>query len=129
MRENPPPPFDCLTCKLKNEHNCGNRFKLIDPVVQQKGLEPYPVWQAQDIKKKIPHTGKFPPKVWHLEDLKLYECPRTWITTETIQLIKLLHLEETPPKLFPGTWLDQPAWWLDVIDIYKIELAKYQRKK
>jgi hypothetical protein len=128
MRDNPPP-FDCATCEQQKEHNCNNRYRLIQPVIQKQGVGPLPLWIAQDLKSKLPHTGPFPPKVWSITDLYFYECPKTWITNETMQLIDLLYLEDTPTKIFPGTWLDQPKWWLEVIKIFKHETAEYYKAK
>jgi hypothetical protein len=43
--------------------------------------------------------------------------------------MNLLFLQEQPILIFPGTWLEQPAWWLDAIAILKTERsAQIQRK-
>jgi len=79
-------------------------------------------WAMQDIKDKFKtRNGKFPTTVWKLGELKLYECPLTWITADTYKILELLFIEENPTRIFQGTWLDQPKWWLEAIQIYKHE--------
>lgn len=114
-----PPPFDCNKCTNRDERNCQNRHRLID-----SGLEgtDFPDWLKRDLQDKLPtKKGKFPRATWKLPDFKLYECPLTWITKDTYKILELLFLEENPTRIFPGTWLDQPKWWIEAIQIYKTE--------
>jgi hypothetical protein len=87
----------------------------------QEGLEPYPLWIQHDLKSKLPHKGKFPAAVFKLGNIKLYECPLTWISKDTSKIMKMLFLEDNPPLIFPGTWLDQPQWYMESIHIYRNE--------
>lgn len=61
----------------------------------------------------------------NLGGLKFYECPNGWLTYETNLLIDNLTIEEKPPKLYTGTWNDQPVWWIESIKIYNAERAKW----
>lgn len=73
----------------------------------------------QELKEKKDHRGKKINKVFSkLGGLYFYECPLGWFTIETNTLISLLTAEEKPPKIFPGTWLDQPHWYIEAKQIY-----------
>lgn len=64
-------------------------------------------------------------KVWRLGDLRFYECPVSYITAETKEIIRLVYrVHETNRLLWPGEWGDQPPWLVDAYDIYKVELAR-----
>ena len=96
-------------------------LRLKVTAIQKSDLEPYPLWIQDDLKSKIKYKGAFPETVWKLGDLKLYECPLTWITRETALLMKWLCFEEKPVKVFPGEWIDQPVWYIEAIEILNSE--------
>lgn len=91
--------------------------------------DPYyrPTWFDVDLKEKFPHKGKFPKTVIKLLDIRLYECPLTWMTSYTKRLINLLFLDKEPPKLVNAPWAMQPKWYIEAISIYKT--VKYDLKK
>jgi hypothetical protein len=93
---------------------------LIDPAVDLPA--PYPIWIQRDILDKF-ETKKFPKTVWKMDGLKLYECPLSWITQDTMILMEYLFLEENPIDLFPGGRTRQPKWWLEAIKTLKNERA------
>jgi len=59
-------------------------------------------------------------KVWKLGDIRLYECPLSWISQDTNMIIDQIFLTvDTPALFFPGAWSDQPAWFVEAWKIYK----------
>jgi hypothetical protein len=70
--------------------------------------------------KKVRFLGK---------DLRLYECPITYITRETWEIISLVfRMDDSKTLLHAGGWGDQPRWLIEALDIYKAEWAKKQEK-
>jgi len=92
---------------------------LIDPAVDRP--QPFPAWLSGDLKSKLKYIGKFPKTVFKLGGIYLYECPLSWITKDTKRIMEYLFIEETPTRIYPGQWPDQPKWWLEAIQIYKHE--------
>jgi hypothetical protein len=119
LQSESPLPFDCKTCKDKIGRNCKNRKKLEYTVIQDFNFAEK-AWR----KKNAKHA----PKVFRFKDLRLYECPVSYITNETRILLELLFSEEHPPFIFPGGWLDQPVWWIEAIQIYKTEKKQWLQK-
>lgn len=65
-----------------------------------------------------------------LGDIRLYECPLSYITAETWEIIRTVYLVEDSKQLFfPGGWADQPYWLFEAVRIYKSELARRQDKE
>ena len=63
-------------------------------------------------------------KVWGLRDIRLYECPLSYMTAETHEIIAQVYRTEDGKRLlFQGEWADQPHWLVEAVDIYKIELS------
>lgn len=105
------PPFDCKTCEKQIKNNCRNAKNLKD-----SGVTEYTPDINQDLAEKKQK------KVWNLGDIRLYECPISWITNETNIIIDQLFLvAEGQGLLFPGTWLEQPNWFVEAWNIYKSE--------
>jgi len=104
-------PFDCADCRNPETRNCRNIKGL-----KETSTTDFKPDFVRDIKeKKIK-------KVFNLGDIRLYECPLTWITRETNLIIEQIFLiAESPVLLYPGTWLDQPNWFVEAFNIYKKE--------
>lgn len=76
------------------------------------------------------HKEKGAQKVWNLVDLGLYECPLTYITTETHEIVRQLYrTEDTKRLLFQGDWTDQPVWFVEAYDVFKEEQAHELRRE
>ena len=104
-------PFDCAKCINPEKRNCKNIKGL-----KESATDDYKPNFTQDIKEKKAN------KVFKLGDIRLYECPLTYITRETNLIIEQLFLiADSSVLLYPGTWLDQPNWFVEAFNIYKKE--------
>ena len=80
----------------------------------------------QEIKEKRDHKGKPISKIFkRLGGLLFFECPVGYIYNDTNMIIELLTMEEKPPLIFKGTWLDQPYWYIEAVQIYHQERNKW----
>lgn len=60
-----------------------------------------------------------------LGDLRFYECPLSYITPETIDIMRHVYrTAETNQLPYAGGWGDQPTWFVEAYDIYRQELAR-----
>lgn len=58
-------------------------------------------------------------------DLRLYECPLSYITEETWQVMRLVFLTDGSQQLyFPGGWGSQPHWLIEALELYRAENAR-----
>lgn len=70
------------------------------------------------------------PKAYALGDIHLYECPASWITRETREIIRMVYLSmETGALYVSGGWADQPAWFVEAVEIYRAELARMKKQE
>jgi len=66
-------------------------------------------------------------KVFSLGDIRLYECPLSYITEETAEIMRLVYLIDASGHLLhQGGWADQPCWLVEAYEIYKAESARVQ---
>lgn len=66
--------------------------------------------------------GKGAEKVLALGDIRLYECPLSYITEETAGLMRVVFLiDSTGQLLFGGGWAEQPFWLAEAYEIYRNE--------
>lgn len=70
-------------------------------------------------------------KVFSLGDIRLYECPLTYITEETRNIQRIVYkLGESGPLYYDGGWANQPYWLWEAVEIYRLEtLREIERKK
>lgn len=62
--------------------------------------------------------------------IRLYECPITYVTRDTSEIIRLLYMyEDTKQFLYSGGIADQPHWFIEAIDIFKQETYQQTIKK
>ena len=67
-------------------------------------------------------------KVFTLGAMRLYECPLSYLTDETIEVLRVVYLmEDSGHLLFGGAWADQPAWLAQAYEIFKLETAVGRR--
>ena len=114
-------PFDCGTCsdKQRLESNCGNADGLSGDA---RGFEDY----TDEIKEELGKGKRFKLAVG---GFKFYECPLTYITEETWQLIRLVHLIDTSGHLLhSGGWANQPQWLVEAYEIYKQECNREAKR-
>jgi len=75
------------------------------------------------------HREKGARKVISLGDIRLYECPITYITPDTWELVRLAYMvEDSKRLLYQGEWGAQPHWLVEAVEIYKAETARQMRK-
>lgn len=69
-------------------------------------------------------------KVVSLGDIRLYECPLSYITPETWELVSLVYLvNDSKRLLYQGEWGNQPYWLVEATKIYKAESARQIKKE
>lgn len=61
-------------------------------------------------------------KVFSLGDIRLYECPLTYINAESWGIIRLTYMTESTGHLYyDGGLGSQPCWLVEALEIYKAE--------
>ena len=116
-------PFHCETCddKLKDGRNCGNRKRLNYTCEKWSGHADDAI--LQEHKKEMRQT------VWPLGDLSLYECPISYITPETYQLIDMVVLcKDSGVLINEGGWSNQPNKFVEAYLIYKEEFSAWVKR-
>lgn len=116
-------PFNCGDCgeKDKAERNCSN-FKGLSG--RARAVEAYDAGVAGEI------ASRNCSKVVSLGDLRLYECPLSYITEETFEMMKAVFLIESAgwPYL-DGGLAGQPCWAVEAFEIYQFERARSNGEK
>jgi len=116
-------PFACETCtdRDKEARNCCNLLGLSDEAL---AVADY----TDEVKAEL--LSMQAQKVFTLGDLRLYECPLSFITEETREVIQMVFLmDSTKRLLFTGEWGDQPAWLVEVYGIFLSESALYMKDR
>ena len=111
-------PFDCKTCTSRDrrQRNCRNALGLSEV---SRCVDAY----SEDIKSELRRAGAS--KVFSLGDLRLYECPLSYLTRDTGEIIRLVYLcDGTGHLLHPGGWGAQPCWLVEAFEIYRRERAQ-----
>ena len=69
-------------------------------------------------------------KVAVLGDIRLYECPLSYIAEETAEILQAVFLvTETHIPYFPGGWADQPHWLSEAVGLYKKEVLEWTERQ
>ncbi len=67
-------------------------------------------------------------KVFTLGTMRLYECPLSYLTDETIEVMRAVYLMDgSGHLLYGGAWAEQPAWLVQAYEIFKYETASGRR--
>jgi len=113
-------PFDCGRCGPKDrvQRNCANSLGLSDAA---KAVFRYTEGVAEELK------AKGAPKVFSLRGLRLYECPLSFITWETREIVRAVYLMEGGRMFFSGGWGDQSAWLVEAFEIFRAENAAFRK--
>ena len=65
-----------------------------------------------------------------LGNLRLYECPLSYITEETFEVMKTVFMMESSGRLYlDGGLADQPCWVVEAFEIYQFEKARIAGEK
>lgn len=111
-------PFDCERCTRQDREarNCCNRKGLRE---EARAVEAYTPEVVEE------HREKGARKVFRLAGLRLYECPLSYISMVTSDVIRLVYLiEGSGALLFPGGWGAQPAWLVEAYEVFRAENAR-----
>ena len=108
-------PFECSGCtdRDKSARNCRNHKGLLEGA---RAVRAY----KDDITLELREKGA--QKVFGLGDIRLYECPLSYLTEDTHCLMRLVFLiEETGCLYYAGGWAEQPYWLVEAFEMYKAE--------
>ncbi|MCC6502315.1 MAG: hypothetical protein IT362_04155 [Deltaproteobacteria bacterium] len=60
-----------------------------------------------------------------LGNLRLYECPLSYITEETFEMMRIVFMMESSGRPYLGGGLaDQPCWAVEAFEIYQFERTR-----
>lgn len=100
--------------------NCANHLELSEDAL---AVTEYTYGVIYELKEK---GAK---KVISLGDIRLFECPLTYITSETWEMMRLAYMVEDSKRLLhEGEWGAQPYWLVEAVEIYKAEIANQMKK-
>lgn len=114
-------PFDCASCTQTDieNRNCGNRHGLSDSV---RATEYSDEDKSEILEKRVK-------KVISLGSIRLYECPLSFITSDTRDIVNLVFLiAESHHLLHAGGWGGQPSWLVEAYQVYKVEAISEQKR-
>lgn len=91
------------------------------------------IWDTCDAQRKKELSAQLAAagavKVSGLGDIRLYECPLSWITPETHELLRLVNFSRDSSVLYAaGGWEDQPDWFVRAYDIVRTEIMQWDKK-
>ena len=112
-------PFRCEDCTDadKDMRNCFNRKDLSDEAKLLIGN------YDKSIAEELIEKGAT--KVRGLGDYRLYECPLSFVTRDTWDVLQLIHLiGDSKHLLNEGGWGNQPPWLVEGYAIVKQEKAR-----
>lgn len=125
-------PFKCSKCTPRNKknRNCGNHLGLSNEaraVTSEEYKKPSSLWNYATVWDEI--KGKDVTKVFTLGDIRLYECPLSYITRESAEIKSTVYLlDGSSNLLYAGGWGDQPAWLVEAVGICRGEEARRMKK-
>ncbi len=111
------PPFECSVCGPRDREirNCCNHKGL-----SEKGRAV--TWYTEDIIDE--HRKGSAHKVFTLGDIRLYECPLSYITHETWEILRMVYIVRHYGHLpFDGGWGNQPYWFVEAMEIFQVETS------
>ncbi len=64
-------------------------------------------------------------KVFSLGGIRLYECPVSYISRDTVEMMRLVYLvDDSKNLLHSGGWGDQPAWLVEAVEVFRMETVR-----
>ena len=108
-------PFDCQLCSSVDREirNCFNRTGLSESA---RAVEAYTGEVTREIKEKNAS------KVFSLGSLRLYECPLSYLTWDTREIMRAVFLINGSGHLMCGNgWGAEPYWLVEAFEIFKAE--------
>ncbi|MBI5885312.1 MAG: hypothetical protein HZB85_01865 [Deltaproteobacteria bacterium] len=116
-------PFACETCgdRDREARNCYNALDLSNDAL---AVSDY----TDEVKAALSERNA--KKVFTLGDMRLYECPLSYLSEDTRDIIQMVFLmDSTKRLLFSGEWGDQPAWLVEAYGIFLSESAAYIKEE
>lgn len=108
-------PFVCETCEDKDRRarNCQNLLGLSDEAKAVTAYSPEIISE---------HEEKNATKVFSLGSIRLYECPLSYLTRDTSEIMRMIYLFDGTKNLpYGGGWADQPMWFVEAYEIFRRE--------
>lgn len=69
-------------------------------------------------------------KVFSLGDIRLYECPVSYISRDTVEVMRLVYLiDDSKSLLYGGGWGSQPAWLVEALEVFRMETVRRTRER
>lgn len=116
-------PFRCETCSDRDRRmrNCFNMFSLSE---RARVLSKY----DEDVVNE--HKAKAAKKVFSLGDIRLYECPLSYITNDTREMLRAVYMVDSlGVLLFGGGLGEQPCWFVEAFEIYGLEASRSLKER
>lgn len=115
-------PFSCAECgeRDREERNCSNIKGLSEGA---RAIERYDETARQEL------LAKGCQKVISLGGLRLYECPLSYISADTLDVMRVVFMMEGGALFFEGGLADQPCWAIEAQEIYLNEKARTAGEK
>ncbi len=114
-------PFDCERCSPtdRKKRNCANMLALSEGA---RAVTEY----TGDVERELKEKGAG--KVVVLGNMRLYECPLSYITEDTWEIVRMIRfLEHTGRLPLGGGWADQPYWFVEAYGLYLEESGRWQK--
>ncbi len=81
---------------------------------------------TEEVKGELKEKGA--EKVVVLGNLRLYECPLSYITEDTWEMVRMIRfLEHTRRLPLSGGWADQPYWFVEAYGLYLEESERWRK--
>jgi hypothetical protein len=64
-------------------------------------------------------------KVFSLGDIRLYECPVSYVSRGSVEIMRLVYLiGDSGNLLHSGGWGNQPMWLVEAVEIFNLERTR-----
>lgn len=101
--------------------NCANLLGLSDRAV---AVCEYTDEVADELKRKKAV------KVVSLGGLRLYECPASYLTADTMEMQRAVYATEAFGLMpLAGGWAEQPCWFVEAYELYRAERSAAMKDK
>ena len=76
------------------------------------------------------HKEKAAKKVFTLGDIRLYECPLSYITNDTREMLRAVYMADSLGVLLLGKGLgEEPCWFVEAFEAYGREASKSLKER
>lgn len=115
-------PFSCESCTEKDrlERNCSN-FKGLSEAARAVSV------YDEAVNGEIASRGCA--KVASLGGLRLYECPLSYMSAETLDIMRVVFALEPGAGYFGRGLADEPCWLVEAVEVYRAEMGRMTGEK